>query len=416
MKNNTLLGKLFRNNKFILVISLVISFVIWISMGLDSGEEISKTITDIPISINLSDEATKDGLQIFSGNEVTASVSVSGNRVTLGTMTKADVQVVASQASTILAPGTYTLELTPKKSGVKSNYEFASSVTPAVVTVYVDRFKEVTLDIEPDLEYQVEKDYYAATVLSEPQITISGPEAEISKVEKAVVKGKLSGVLKDVKTLDTKIVLFDSKGNEVQSSLINMSVSSLTATINVLPKATIPLVVDTINNTTQNPKYTIEPSKITVAAPQETLQSLVKSGISVGTLDFSDVKNSKSDFSYKIELPSDCKNLSNITNATVSVDYSDYASKKFSVTKFDSINLSDKLDANIITTELNVTLIGPESELNKISASDITAVIDFANYNSANTTETDVTFSLGDSVKSSWVYGKYKANVSVSEK
>ena len=58
---------LFRNNKFLLLLSFVISLVIWIvlSFGSDVGTE--RIITDIPINVSLSEEAKGAGLQIFSG-------------------------------------------------------------------------------------------------------------------------------------------------------------------------------------------------------------------------------------------------------------------------------------------------------------------------------------------------------------
>lgn len=416
MKNDSFIARLFRNNKFLLLISLLISFIVWISMGVDTAEEITKMITGIPISINLSDEAIDDGLRIFSGEDTTASISVTGNRVTLGTMTNADVQIVAQQASTILAPGTYTLELSAKKAGVKTNYEFASGVTPSVVTVYVDRLKEITLDVEDQLEYKVEDNYYAATVFSNPQITISGPESEVSKIDKAVVSGNVSGTLTDVKNFEADIVLLDENGKEVQGSLLNLSASTTSVTINVLPTATIPLTVEPVNTTGTAGKYTIEPSEITVAAPLETLEALEETGISVGTLDYSEISNSEKQFSYKIELPSDCKNLSNTTNATVKVNYTSYTTKKVTVTNFEYINLSDDLNASIITTELSVSLIGPESELSSITADKITAVVDLSKNTTATKTENDVTFKFDSSIKNSWIYGKYKANVDITAK
>src|SRR5574344_1174325 len=78
------LKSLFRNNKFVLVLSLFIAVVIWINMSLGTDNTTNITVSDIPINVTLSDEATASGLIIFSGGNQTGSVSVSGNRATLG--------------------------------------------------------------------------------------------------------------------------------------------------------------------------------------------------------------------------------------------------------------------------------------------------------------------------------------------
>ncbi|MBQ3093087.1 MAG: hypothetical protein IJC57_02400, partial [Clostridia bacterium] len=109
---NIKINRLFYNNKFVAVFSIVTSFVIWIAMASNSSESIPMIISDIPVDIVLSESAVKDGLRIFSGQDITARVEVTGNRLTVGQLTKNDIQVTAPQAaSTIMSPGNYTLEL-----------------------------------------------------------------------------------------------------------------------------------------------------------------------------------------------------------------------------------------------------------------------------------------------------------------
>ena len=70
------LSRLFKNNKFLIIISLVISISVWVAMSFSDSNETTATISNIPIQITLSDDAVDHGLQIFTGHDQTASVTV----------------------------------------------------------------------------------------------------------------------------------------------------------------------------------------------------------------------------------------------------------------------------------------------------------------------------------------------------
>ena len=91
-------SRLFSNTKFVLIISLLLSVVIWIMVSLSDTNESNVTISNIPININLSESATNSGLKIFSGADQTASVTVTGNRVAMGSVSSDDIVVSAPNA------------------------------------------------------------------------------------------------------------------------------------------------------------------------------------------------------------------------------------------------------------------------------------------------------------------------------
>ena len=142
MSNKFTFKNVFYSDRAILLLSVIISFIFWFVLSIGDTEGKPVTISDIPISVNLSDAAVEDGLKVFGGQNTKAEVSVTGSRIIVGQLTKSDIQIVAQMASSITSPGNYTLELTPKKVGVLTDYEFSSGVTPGFVTVMVDRYRE----------------------------------------------------------------------------------------------------------------------------------------------------------------------------------------------------------------------------------------------------------------------------------
>ncbi|MEE0869444.1 MAG: CdaR family protein, partial [Ruminococcus sp.] len=146
-KNKFSLNKLMQNNKFIFVLAILISFSIWLYSGLGATNDTNVTLSNIPIQIELTDEARDNGLQIFSGSEQTASVTVTGNRAVLGAVNESDVTVTAA-ANTINSPNTYDLAVSASKTNPSANFQITSAVVPSSIRVVVDYFRESTYQIQ----------------------------------------------------------------------------------------------------------------------------------------------------------------------------------------------------------------------------------------------------------------------------
>ena len=420
-KNNSLLTRLFSHNIVLLILSFLLAFTIWFIINASSETDTNVTISGIPITIELSDSAEKDGLQVFNADDLTASVEVTGNRVTVGSLTSSDIQIVANQTGSIITPGTYTLPLSAKKSGLKTNYNIVSSVTPSTVTVYVDRLSEVDFDIENRLSVQLaDSNHYASTSLSQNSVKVSGPETQVSQISNVVVFDSISADSDDTKTVQERIIYIDSDGNELELPLVTADAETVEATISVLPIKTVKLTVDSSSAPRDVPEITISPETVKIAGPQSVIDE-IGNELSVGILDFSKLKDDNNKISYDISLPTGCKVVSGDASATVSVDLSSYS--KATVT----CKLSSRIDATKYSVDFNVdtvaiTVYGPDELINSISSSDITVIADFTDLLSDVTNTNAVSLSVPLTVKlsseysSCWVYGSYSASVNVSMK
>ena len=409
---------LLRNNKFIFLLSVLISVCLWVAMSFGAESGTTRTITDIPISISLSKEAEDSGLQIFSGNDETASVTVSGNRVGLGSVTKDDIIVIAQTANAINTVGTFTLSLSPSKVNPASDFTITSQPSPSVITVYVDYFREKTFNIVDNVVYQVENNYYAATTLSSTTVTISGPQSEIAKIDTVSVADKLEGTINSDKHLNLPIKLYDSSGYEVSSNLLTMSVENVDADITVLPEKTVNLQPTFKNKPSgfniENGAISVNPSSILIAGPHSAVDDI--NFINLDQIDFSSLTNEKMTFDVNVILPKDCRNLSNKNTAKVTLDFSNLTSKTFTVTDFSVKGLESGYTSKVSTQKLDVTVIGPESQISDLSDSDVKAIIDTS---SADGKTGSVSMPVSISISGAdgcWAYGTYDANLTISKK
>ena len=418
------LNKFFSNDITLLVASVIIAFAIWFVINANAQVDGTKTIQGIPITVELSKDAVDDGLEVFGLNDQKASVDVSGNRITVGSLDADDIKVEAFQAGTIIAPGSYTLELSAKKNSVKTNYSIASSISPKDVTVFVDKNTSKEFTITDEIVYKVDEGYYANSSLAESVVTVTGPETEVLSIDKAVIQGTLEGSIKDTRSEVYDIVFLDSKGQKLAIQYSKPSVSSVQVSLTALPTMDVELVVDTLNEPSAHPNLVVSPSTIKIAAEQSELDRIVDKKVSIGSLDFATLDNSKHTLEYGIVLPSGCKNLSDTTSAQVKIDLSEYNTKEVTLTEFIAENIDlDTYSVEFNTTSLDVNVCGPSSAVSDIDPSDIICKVDFTDKldedfkKSANASiELPFSFEVKKRFSRCWIVGNYTATVNITKK
>ncbi len=100
----------------------------------------------------------------------------------------------------------------------------------------------------------------------------------------------------------------------------------------------------------------------------------------------------------------------------MTLDLSGFSQKTFTVDRFVVEGLSKDYTSEITTKSITVTIIGPKEDLESISASQITGVIDTSNASGkTGSVEMPVTFRISGSDRV-WAYGTYQANVTITKK
>lgn len=421
--NKYTISRLFRNDRFLIIFAFVASCILWFIFSQNSGEDTVTIINDIPINVELSQTAINNGLEVFSKGAETASVKISGNKITVGSIKKEDILVTATQTGTINSSNTYPLQLTAKQNSSKTNYSIVS-VEPTFVNVYVDKRRSKEFDIKDNIKYdfKVDKTYYAGnTTYSTRKIEVNGPELEVSKISSVAIEGEIKGELKSTAEIEANVILYNVYGEAVNDENLSVSAKKVTVSIPVFPKAEVPIKAK-FSNVPQiidpDKLVHIEPSSILIAAPEATLGTLNE--IALPVIDFSTVdprnKNS-TEFKFDINLPSDCKNISGVTKAEVKINLSDVKTKEVKLTDFTLENVDPNSLAIVTTTDIVVTIAGQQDTLSSLKADNITATIDLKSKGAdfVGFTEIPVKIKIDDG-KYCWVVGKYSVNVNVEKK
>lgn len=413
------INRLLNSNKAAFIFSLILSFCIWVKLSTSSSEKITKTITNIPIIVSLSESAKEAGLVVFGLDDLYAEVTVSGNRITLGQLTKDDITVFAQQSAGIInTTGNYTLELSAKKNSRISNYEILDKVFPRSVNVMVDRLQSKKLNIEQNITCKTDQEHIiTAVTLSEPEITVTGPESIVSDISRVLVEKEIKDILVENTSIkDLPLSLYDSGGKKITTTNLTFSTNKVDATISILSRKTVnitPVFLNKPQNFILNKnRISLDCTKLEIAANKEILGSINE--IQLEPLDFSSIDLNSKEFNLPLKLPNGVMVLSDVSLVNLKLNTEGMQEKQVKVNNISFINASAGQNAVPLTKNITVEIIGPYNEIRNIKSENLCAEIDLLqkeNFKGILELPVNIKIALPSSC---WVYGKYNATVQIS--
>lgn len=418
--------RLFYNNKFAIAFSVFLALVLWAIMVSSDTQDRPKAITGVPVKVVLSDSAQADGVKVFKQSDNTATVYVKGNSMIVGQLKASDIECVATLPATVTAQGSYPLSLQVQNVGQNfgANQYTVDSIVPQQIYVSVDRYREKTFPIVDDISYaegyQSDPSYFVgAPTLSSDNVTISGPEKQVSQINKVTYEYKVTKTLTDTVHFTADLVLYDANGNKLGNGDMTINPEKVDVTIPVLPRQTVALEPTFANKpsglTLSSGKIAISPSTIEIAGPKDTLAEL-GGKLSLDTINFAEISPSHNTFDVDLTLPKSCKNLSNQPSARITLNLEGMSTRLMTASLFGVKNLGTDKTASITSDGISVTVVGPPLEVAKLSNSSLVGSVDLSSTgNFTGQTEVPVTFTVSGST-SCWVYGSYMITVNISQK
>jgi len=118
---------------------------------------------------------------------------------------------------------------------------------------------------------------------------------------------------------------------------------------------------------------------------------------------------------YTIAIPNDTQIISGPREATVTIEIKGLVTRTFKVTNFTPKNVPAGYEPEIINTAIDVILRGPAEAINSITAANIRAVIDLADYNMSADINTIPAKIEVDGVSTVGAIGEYEIFVGLKE-
>ncbi len=422
-KNNLSFSALLANNRFLMIISCIIAFVLWMWVAIEKSPEIQRVITGVPVQINSENSVPEQlGLEIFGKSEFTIDVTVTGKKYIVSSLKAEDINVVAN-TNYVDGSGSQTLQLRVSPQDNRNDYVI-SAYSQNYIEVFYDTYKEVELPLEGKIQSELssivpEGCFAGDTVFSKNTILISGPTTEVNKISSVYATVTVKDVLDKTTSFDPVLKILTNDGSELEYVSIVTQQSDITVTIPVLKEVVLPTAIEFRNAPSyyiNNPlSYSIYPASVKVAVPVDMIDETRY--FVVDTIDFADISGSVNTFTVKADSINSFKIVDNwVTSFTIKIDASNMVSKTVTIP---ASKISVKNSRDDFTVQLNnnrdiaVKLVGSEKYINDISSENLAIEV--------NTADQDIfsnTSSLQGTVIVSgdypcWAVGRYDIKVKV---
>lgn len=424
-KSKFSLSDIIRNNRILMIVSLLISFGLWIWVSIEKSPIVQTVISDVPINLDLTGSVPEQlGFQIFGDTNFKVDVTVSGKKYIVSSLDKDDITVTAV-TNYVDSAGEKTLQLKYELADGAEEFDIVG-LSKSYIEVYFDTPKQVELPLQPEFTNDItslipDNCILGDIIFSRQSVTVSGPAAEINRISKAIAKATISEKLEKNTTLIPEITLVTEDNTSLIYSSIDGESNDITMLIPIYEIVTLPASVTFKNapaSFVSNPlDYSVYPSTVTVAVPIDVASSL--ESISVATVDFTDITGGLNTFTFSSSeiddvIPTDAT----ASKFRVTVNASGMATKTVTVSASDAkiINADTNYDVqNIDNRNITFTVIGDEDTVKNIDSEDITITADLQGIAIDENTKSVTAIAKTTSGKC-WVCGKNDIRLSVTKK
>lgn len=412
MKGKLSFNKLLRNDKLMIVCSIVLAVVIW-AMIIYGPSVTEETTITVPITVRLNTMAESGEhlsgqyFQVLSKSEDAVEVVISGNRSVLGKLKAEDIVITADLSNQMEAVEDYPVTLTAAKNS-------SSSITDYTIEELKIRQIKVTCDYVGETAFVVEKDITSVQVtdntkyqlgtptldtqlLPNESVTVSGPKKVRDRIAKIVAKVDESDAISTSTVLDAKLMAYDKDGKQIDLSQCvftelaeqnDPSVAQVTVPVNFFCKAPLGLNISNLPKELAEKSGFIQltPASVDLLGQEEEVLKLVEELKKI-PLDFDNVSLKNKRLSIPLNIPDHVTVGNDVTTVTATIDTNGLVSETLSVSLLKSDGKSTAANVTIenkpqnksvefSTKSLSVTVIGKEADVSAIKPSDLKVVID----------------------------------------
>jgi YbbR domain-containing protein len=394
------------------IIALIAAVCMWVYVAPDGETE----YRNLPVTFENTDSLEDYSLMLDMDIEPTVNITVYGRRSELLSLDRDDITVTVDLGK-IKEEGEYQLTYSVELPSSRTSSMEVSEYLTDVVTVQVVRRVSKTIEVKGIWNGEVaEGDYLAEQIVVDPaELVIYGPQELVDTISYAQVQLERTNLDKTVSE-DLEYTLVNYDGEPVYSSKIYSDVDTIRTTQPIVMTKELPLKVTLVDGAGATSDYAVveyEPASITISGDQTTLDGV--SSIDLGTIDLGDVIDAR-EYEFPILIPNDAKNLSEVTEATVTVTIKGLETAQYRISKdsFETINVPEGYDVSFLNQYLQVEVRATPEAQAAIQSNNIRVVADLSGVTGVGRQEIPVEVYV-DGYTDAGALGDYTVIVTVTE-
>lgn len=377
-------SRLMKNRKFLIVLSLVLSFVIWYGFKQYYNPTSTRNIKNVPISFDISNTAVaSNNLEIITADAEDVEVVITGRTANIMKYSAADITITPSLVD-INKAGEYTVALNYTKSSILSDFDVVS-ITPKTVTIFVDSVATRTFDkivpeangiTAPDGSGLIKETPYI-TDAGNSTLTVSGAQTKVDKIDKVVLRTDKNKEISATAQFEAEIVLLDKKGKEISKSGLDLSFEKANITVSI--SKTKEVNVNAVFNNAPEKlfcDYSLDVSKVTLIGDPKTLDSLQKADLVA--IDYTLVSTENNEFECQFNLPAGVRVHDGPDKVKVTVDTSKVRYKTVKVDNLKVTNVNSSLGTVELNNAISVDVYGDRSDVAKVTAANLVVTVNLS--------------------------------------
>lgn len=404
-----------KNNYKTLIVAFLVSFGGWLVVSINVFPMIENDIRGILIEAPITDFMASNNLQITSDIMEAVDIKIEGKRYDISDLKSSDFYA-SIDLSNVRSAGQYTVPITVSS---KTDRELTiSEVQPNMITLNIDRIISKEFVLRPTApDVTIQDGYYMDEITVSPDtITLTGSATVLNNIGYVEARSTFHGELGGSRQTGAEINVFGSFDIPMSKDGITFSTDNVTLNIPIYRQKDLPLTFSIINYppnfNIDSLKFSIHPDKLTVAAPDDSIDNL--SVLNVGTIDLANIQINKTTSYIPIILPDDYINLSGNNNAQIVWEIEDYSKMDFKIGKdnISIINSPDNYDVSLVTNELQLTVIGPSDSISQLSNTDFNATVNLLGTSlRTGVQDASITVQIMGEEQTCWVSGQYKVKI-----
>lgn len=362
---------------------------LWLVVTNINDPVVSFRVSDVPVTIRNANLITDKGqvYEVLDGTDMIDVVTISAPRSVIDTLDKSNVVAVAD-VNDLTSVDTIPIRLSINKYNdkldtIKGNIDS--------VKLSIEEKQTRSLPLRPSTIGEVREGYMIGDVTTDQNlIRISGPQSVISQVNKAQAEVDISGFNSNIGT-DADIRLYDGEGKEIKAANIEKSISKVRVNVEILQVKEVPMTCIVTGIVADGYQFTGETgytrNMIQIAGKSQTLEHVDAIEIPEGIMDVTGASENVSaiidlhDYLPEGVILAD-KDFDGQIEVTAYVEQEIQRSVRVPVNNIVFIGLPEDYEAVITEpeNECSIMLTGLASNLETITAADVTAVIDLESW------------------------------------
>ena len=374
------------------IISLFFAFIIWVLVTDIDDPQRERKFDDIPITFKNMNVLDKDKVyEVDETSKTLKTVYITGKKSKLDQLSKGDI-IATVDWNYLTTKGTVSIEVSTSK--FRDDFTFKQSEDQIQVNVEAKRKKSVT--IVPEVVGQPAEGYvYGDAVVEQNNLAIEGPKSVIDKVITAKAQVDVTGFSETIKGNDADITLYDKNGEVVDPSRIDMKISSVRTSVEILKTKYVTIKPGKVTGVpapgyVYTGKVDINPDKIQIMGKANVIASLNE--ITLPDIDVSGMaRNVNQSWGIDTLLPEGVElgDKDSVRTVAIVAHIEEETEKVLDVDiKNISVTSVQGYDIKIADREkdtVSLTLVGNTEELDKLDSSSIKGTIDASQLDQGDT-------------------------------